>query len=1039
MIHSSNRPTCIGRIGVVVIAFALVQVIAGGAFAVTHNISSLPYTCSTSNDTLTVTADLSSTGTALTVGGSGIRNIYIKGAGHTITFNTGNTDGVIGIAINRPQFITIENLTLIQSGTALSNRGINVGEGDSTFLNTVSVHVKGDDSKNVYSDGTRDLRISYGNYTSYVTNGTRRDLFSAAAIMLDDAYGNNNDWSDPSTWRYWIRHITIDSCPHAGMYLRGGRIIADSNNITVDAQSDYTYPSGNMYYGVANAYAIIADRDAKDSRIIGNTLRSGTNHLGGRGILIENSQDGRFTGTAGYTPVGDGIEIAYNNINVHAGPDPYYGGSYQSVGLRIRNDFGFDSVYVHHNTIFVEADTATATNHTGPKAAGMWFSGPGGQTSCVGWRIEYNNVTAQGKPGLYARVASSGDPDNYGSYARALIFDQDLNDGSNNTRHNRFISNVVPITFGDVNSWGVTSGEQWTLSADTIVRSTPSFADNFNNNGAVVLNLYGGDALDNDIVDPVFQGDTSVVLAAGGSGPAELTARRTVHLTVLDKNGLPVQGATVGLRDARGIYQVNGITDANGKLVDTVTFRYYHWGVGSDTAYNPFVQFAKFGADSVGESKSFGLSTNGNDTLLLSGSIGHLDTIPPGMVGDLSVAPADVAGHFTFGWTSTGDDGATGTASYDSVRFSTSPLSAPTWASATRVPRTVSPKASGVADQIDVSETAPVPGQFYYVGIMAYDEVGSASPLAVDSGFARGILTPQIAADLTNMDTVGRHMTFYSSTVRSYLSPYYEFQSDSASGFPAPTILQGTVQSGHATATFNMPTTYSTVYVRCRAVAGDHSQNSAWSTTRAFSITGGAVNVPPDVPVAVNPISGDTVTSLTVALTVVNSVDLDQDPVTYQFELYDANGTTRLAASPAVSEGVTSTSWTVPAGIIQDRATYRWTARVYDGQNYSDWMNKVRFTVLKLSSDVGLPSGVARAYPNPVSFGDGSEATFVLGDQPTDLTIMTVSGDIILRRENVSGDYRWNGLNQSGERVSVGLYLWFLSNGSEGKLMVKPN
>lgn len=80
------------------------------------------------------------------------------------------------------------------------------------------------------------------------------------------------------------------------------------------------------------------------------------------------------------------------------------------------------------------------------------------------------------------------------------------------------------------------------------------------------------------------------------------------------------------------------------------------------------------------------------------------------------------------------------------------------------------------------------------------------------------------------------------------------------------------------------------------------------------------------------------------------------------------------------------------------------------------------------------------AYPNPVYFANGDHVVFDLPEGQFDLIIQTVSGSIVLVRTNISGNYSWNGLNESGHRVAAGIYLWYVSgtNGvTKGKLAVK--
>ncbi len=80
-----------------------------------------------------------------------------------------------------------------------------------------------------------------------------------------------------------------------------------------------------------------------------------------------------------------------------------------------------------------------------------------------------------------------------------------------------------------------------------------------------------------------------------------------------------------------------------------------------------------------------------------------------------------------------------------------------------------------------------------------------------------------------------------------------------------------------------------------------------------------------------------------------------------------------------------------------------------------------------------------RAYPNPVSFLQGGQVTFNLPDEPVDLLIQTISGETVLEKSNLSGDWTWDGRNANGHMVSVGTYLWFASSpGQYGKIVVKP-
>ncbi|HWR83201.1 MAG TPA: hypothetical protein VN285_07855 [Candidatus Deferrimicrobium sp.] len=146
----------------------------------------------------------------------------------------------------------------------------------------------------------------------------------------------------------------------------------------------------------------------------------------------------------------------------------------------------------------------------------------------------------------------------------------------------------------------------------------------------------------------------------------------------------------------------------------------------------------------------------------------------------------------------------------------------------------------------------------------------------------------------------------------------------------------------------------------------------------------------------------------------------------YYFEVAaDSGFLAGVSSSPAISEGDNDkTQWQVDRKLETGRKYY-WRVRVND---YA-YSNAVSFTV---KSEV-------YASPNPVHFRKGEYVTFHLSDEPMDLLIQTVSGETVRLEQDVSGDWTWDGTNASGEKVAVGVYLWYVSGSSfKGKLMVKP-
>ncbi|MEW6411024.1 MAG: hypothetical protein AB1483_00965 [Candidatus Zixiibacteriota bacterium] len=90
-------------------------------------------------------------------------------------------------------------------------------------------------------------------------------------------------------------------------------------------------------------------------------------------------------------------------------------------------------------------------------------------------------------------------------------------------------------------------------------------------------------------------------------------------------------------------------------------------------------------------------------------------------------------------------------------------------------------------------------------------------------------------------------------------------------------------------------------------------------------------------------------------------------------------------------------------------------------------------------ADTGDDAFIVHYSPNPVHFTQGEYVTFTLPQQPVDLLIQTVSGETVVLMTGVSGEWRWNGTNASGNRVATGVYSWFVPGTDQnGKIVVKP-
>ncbi len=133
-----------------------------------------------------------------------------------------------------------------------------------------------------------------------------------------------------------------------------------------------------------------------------------------------------------------------------------------------------------------------------------------------------------------------------------------------------------------------------------------------------------------------------------------------------------------------------------------------------------------------------------------------------------------------------------------------------------------------------------------------------------------------------------------------------------------------------STTTWQVPVTLkdnTRYYWRVRSA--DQDGSSLWAYNNFFINT---VDDPPSDFGAASPENNTGVDSLTPALSVMNSQDIDNDVITYSFAVYsDDTLQTRVAASGTVAQGTgTTTAWTVPSG-LEDQTYYYWQATADDG------------------------------------------------------------------------------------------------------------
>jgi hypothetical protein len=173
----------------------------------------------------------------------------------------------------------------------------------------------------------------------------------------------------------------------------------------------------------------------------------------------------------------------------------------------------------------------------------------------------------------------------------------------------------------------------------------------------------------------------------------------------------------------------------------------------------------------------------------------------------------------------------------------------------------------------------------------------------------------------------------------------YQFEIYTATGQSLVASASGIAQASSLTRwTVSTALNDSTTY-QWRARCFDGSLYSPWTSYSAFStLVAGGANNPPSVPANADPSANSTVVTKPIDLTVTNSVDSDDDPLTYSFFVYaDAGLTVLLEAKHGVAEGNNNqTSVTLSLSPVEgDR--YYWRSFATDGADTSAFSNSTWF------------------------------------------------------------------------------------------------
>ncbi len=406
---------------------------------------------------------------------------------------------------------------------------------------------------------------------------------------------------------------------------------------------------------------------------------------------------------------------------------------------------------------------------------------------------------------------------------------------------------------------------------------------------------------------------------------------------------------------------------------------------------------------------------------------------PPANVTTLAATPAG-ANAIALTWTSVGDDGTTGTAAQYDIRYSTSPITAANFSSATSVATPPVPKAAGQFESALVSGLTP--GTTYYFALKVADEVPNWSGLsnvvsaatAAPDNIPPDPINDLSAAPGTNLGELAINWHATGDDAKNGTARLYEIRYSAnplnITNFGSATLLQnppnpspaGSAQSFVMTGlpAGQLLNVGIKVYDEAGNVSGLSNVSSAvvqWNFSTSTD----------EIASVVAPPSGSVTNSSRPTLVVDNILTGSNN--IYYFEVATDSNFVGMAAFGTVGENTSGrTEWQVEPA-LQSGLTYFWRVSV-GSFAYSATSS---FTV----------EARAYAYPNPFRPTESALATFADLPAGSHLVLMSVSGEPVREWPQVSADVKWDGTNASGLPVSSGVYLWSVADSDlQGKIIV---
>lgn len=169
------------------------------------------------------------------------------------------------------------------------------------------------------------------------------------------------------------------------------------------------------------------------------------------------------------------------------------------------------------------------------------------------------------------------------------------------------------------------------------------------------------------------------------------------------------------------------------------------------------------------------------------------DTTNPAAVGNVAVSGAS-PWSVTLNWAATGDDGTAGRAGFYDVRYSSSPITASTWAAANRTANEPAPRSAGSAEAFTADGLEP--GTLYYFALKVKDNAGNESAMSnvaqASTKAAKYLLNDDVETGAGNWTATG---LWHRSGLRGHDSATAWYYGQDSTG----TYFNGTQDSGTLT------------------------------------------------------------------------------------------------------------------------------------------------------------------------------------------------------------------------------------------------